>query len=135
MAKVGRIVTRALRLLRVVDATEAPEAEDMTTGIEALNDMMVRFEADGISLGWAAVTGPDEDIPIPHEAEEAVRFNLAVALRAEYGMPIDQDVFQRAADGLSALRRDVLVANPLALRSRLPACGRYNVITDEHEAR
>jgi len=132
MAKVGRIVTRALRLLRVVDATETPQAEDMTTGIESLNDMMARWEADGISLGWSSVSVPDEELPSPVEAEEAIRFNLAVALRPEYGVPIDPDVFQRAEDGLSALRRDTLTSNPLHLRTRQPRAGRYNIKTDEY---
>jgi len=132
MAKVGRIVTRALRLLRVVDATETPQAEDMTTGIESLNDMMARWEADGTSLGWSAVGSPDEELPAPAEAEEAIRFNLAVALRSEYGVPIDPDVFQRAEDGLSALRRDTLTSNPLHLRTRQPRAGRYNIKTDEY---
>ena len=134
MAQVGRMVTRTLRLLRVVDATEAPEAEDMVSGIDALNGMMARWEADGVSLGWAPVEGPADELPAPAEAEEAIRFNLAIVLRGEYGLPLDPDIYQRAEDGLNALRRDVLVANPLQMRSRLQRTCRYNMITDEYES-
>lgn len=133
MAQVGRMVTRALRLLRVVDATEAPEAEDMQSGIDALNAMMARLEADGLSLGWAPVEGPADELPAPAEAEEAIRFNLAIVLRGEYGLPLDPDIYQRAEEGLAALRRDVLIANPLHLRTRLPCSGRYNIRTDEYD--
>ena len=133
MAQVGRMVTRALRLLRVVDATETPEAEDMQSGIDALNAMMSRWEADGLSLGWAPVMGSGDVLPAPAEAEEAIRFNLAIVLRGEYGLPLDPDIYQRAEEGLAALRRDVLIANPLHLRTRLPCSGRYNIRTDEYD--
>ncbi len=133
MAKVERIVTRALRVLRVVDATETPEAEDMASGIDALNDMMARWEADGVSLGWAPVEGPADELPAPTEAEEAIRLNLAIALRPEYGFELGQDVYMRAEAGLAALRRDVLSANPLHMRTRQPCASRYNIRTDEFD--
>lgn len=130
MTTAATIVARALRLLRVIDPTEAPEAEDFDTARTALNGMMRRWEANGLALGWQDVENPADELPAPPEAEQAIAFNLALVLRAEYGVSLDPDVVQMASDGLAELRRDVLVANPLVMRNNLPHCGRYNIRTD-----
>lgn len=113
MAKVLDIVSRALRLLRVTDVNDVPAPEDMATAIVALNAMLQRWEANGLALGWSRVAEPDDVLPLPEEAEEAVAYNLAVRLRAEYGVSLDPDVAAIAAEGLSLLRRDRIVAAPI----------------------
>ncbi|NJB80295.1 packaged DNA stabilization gp4 family protein [Xanthomonas arboricola] len=133
MTTVAQIVARSLRLLRVVDSNEAPEAEDFETARIALNGMMQRWEANGLALGWQSVQTPAEVLPAPPEAEQAIAYNLALMLRPEYGASLEADVIQTANDGLAELRRDMLVANPLVLRQRLPRCGRYNIYTDEYD--
>lgn len=130
MTTAAQIVGRALRLLRVVDPNEAPEAEDFETARVALNSMLRRWEANGLALGWQDVQNPADELAIPAEADQAVAFNLAVMLRAEYGVTLDPDVFTMATDGLADLRRDMLVANPLVLVPRMPRTGRYNIYTD-----
>lgn len=107
------IISRALRLLRVLDPNEAPEAEDSQTALEVLNQMLRRWEADGIALGWNTLALVTNELTIPEEAEEAVAYNLAVKLRPEYGVTIDPDVRETARKGLDALRRDVLNATPI----------------------
>lgn len=129
MPAVAKIVARALRILRVVDSGETTPAGDFETARDALNAMLRRWEANGIALGWQEVENPTDEMPTPDEAERAIIFNLAVELRPEYGVAIDPDVIANARDGLAELRRDVLVANPLVLRQRLPRCGRFNIIT------
>lgn len=131
MVTVQDIVSRALRLLRVLDANAAPKAQDMADGMAALNAMMQRWEADGVALGWSAVDNPADTIPAPVEAEEAISYNLAVRLRPEYGATLDPDVVGIANAGLLALRRDVLTAAPLRLAARTPRAGYYNIYTDE----
>jgi hypothetical protein len=110
MTQVSSIVRDALLHLRVQDAAEAVDAQAMQDAIRALNGMMQRWEADGVSVGWTDVSAPDDTLPAPAEAEEAISYNLAVRLRARYGVAIDPDVIQMATDGLAALRADV-VAN------------------------
>lgn len=130
MPKVIAVVTRALRLLRVVDPNEAPEAVHVTTAIVAMNAMVTRWEANGISIGWSPVESGDEDLPAPAEAEQAITFNLATTLRPEYGVPLDPDIYAVAETGLSDLRRDVAVANPMSW----DRCGsRYNTRTDQYD--
>ena len=107
MAQVQTIVNRALRLLGMLDANESPEAVDTQTAIEALNALMVRWEADGVALGWSAVSSGSETLPAPPEAEMPIAYNLAVVLRPEYGVQIAPDVIAMARDGLGRLLADV----------------------------
>lgn len=108
MTQVSAIVRDALLHLRVQDAAEAVDAQAMQDGIRALNAMLQRWEADGVSLGWTDVAAPTDTLPAPTEAEEAISYNLAVRLRARYGVALDADVIQMATDGLAALRADVI---------------------------
>lgn len=114
MAKVEAIVGRALRLIHVVDPRQPVQAIDMETGITALNAMCRRWEANGMAIGWNDVSAPDEDMPCPPEAEEAIAFNLAITLAPEYEQMPSPVVIAAATRGLSELRCDVKVANPLS---------------------
>lgn len=127
MATTADIVSRALRILGVLDPHEPAEAQDFDSALSALNAMAARWEANGIALGWTAVNDPDDPLPVPVEAEEALAYNLAVRLRSEYGLALEGDVIELARDGLSLLRRDRAIANPLGW----DRChGYYDVYTD-----
>lgn len=130
MATVQDLVSRSLRILRVLDSHSAPEAQQMADAMVALNAMMQRWEANGTALGWMPVSNPADVLPIPVEAEEAVAFNLAVKLRPEYGVQMDPDSIQYAREGLAALERDRLTEMPLRLKARTPGSGRYDIYTD-----
>ncbi len=111
--KVEAIVSRALRLIQVVDPRQSVQNVDMETGIAALNAMMRRWEANGMSLGWADVAAPDDELPVPPEAVEAIAYNLAVTLAPEYATTPDVAVVAVALQGKGDLRADVKNANPL----------------------
>lgn len=131
MATVAEIVSGALGLLRVLDATEAPEAEDMETAISALNMMMVRWEANGYSVGWSPVSNPADVMPNVPEADEAIMYNLAIKLRPRYGVSIDPDVFADASRLKSDVLADVFASSPMEMERGIPGwrC-RYNIRSD-----
>lgn len=133
MATAAHIISRALRIMGVLDPTEAPAAEDFQTALAAFNAMMARWEANGLALGWAPVSAPGNETGLPAEAEDAVVSNLAMRLGPEYGVQLRPDVVALAQDGLRSLQRDRLVSNPLEMRSRLGIGLRYNMITDQYE--
>lgn len=120
MSKVADIIRDALGHLRVLDANEAVEAEDAAESIRALNLMMRRWEASGISLGWSDVSSPDDTLPIPAEAEEAIGYNLALRLYARYGATLDQGMIDAARDGKAALMGDVALSDGFRLSYDLP---------------
>lgn len=113
MTTVAKIVARSLRLIQVIDPSQSVNDRDMETAIEALNAMMQRWEADLLSLGWSPVAAPDDVMPIPVEAEEAVAYCLAMKLAPEYGVSPLPAVAQGAANGMNDLLRDQAVATPI----------------------
>lgn len=120
MSKVSVVIRDALGHLRVLDANEPVEAEDAAEAIRALNLMMRRWEANSIALGWSDVSSPDDDLPAPPEAEEAIGYNLALRLRARYGATLDQDVIDAARDGKAALMGDLALSDGFRLSYDLP---------------
>lgn len=130
MSTVGQIVRDALMHLGVIDANEAVEARDMSDGIRVLNMMLRRWEANGLALGWNDVSSPDDLMPSPPEADEAIGYSLAVKLRARYGVAPSPDVFQFASDGYAVLLRDRFIASPMEFKG---GAGRYNIYSDSYE--
>ena len=120
MALVGEIVAASLRALRVIDPDQNPEPRQYQTAIDAMNRMLARWEADTLALGWIPVRSPDEVFPISARAENAVIYNLAVLLRAEYGVPIDPDVIGMARDEKSGLWADLTRETDSRLTMDLP---------------
>lgn len=113
MTTVAKLVTRALRMIQVVDPMQSVKPQDMAGGIETLNAMLARWEANGLALGWSAVDSPSQEAPIPAEADTAVASNLAIELSPEYGTEPSPWLVTMAADGKNALLRDQMVATPI----------------------
>lgn len=107
MTQVIDIISDALGHLRVIDADSAVPESDVKEGIRTLNNMLRKWESEGITLGWSDVSKPDDLMPSPAEADEAIAYNLAVRLRSKYGTAADADVIHFANDGLALLRAQV----------------------------
>lgn len=120
MAKVGAIIARSLRILRVVDPDEDPTPRQYETAIEALNSMLSRWEADRLSVGWVPVANPAEDVPAADECHDAIVYGLAVKLRSEYGANLDPDVIEMAQTTYADVLRDFAVAYPIKSQARVP---------------
>jgi hypothetical protein len=127
MTAVAVIIRDALSHLKVVDATEAPEAYQLEDAMRALNLMVTRWEASGIALGWVDVTDPDGDLPAPAEAEEALGFNLALKLAPRYGVQPGADVVEFARAGKAALMADIASRDAARLCYDLPAASTARV--------
>lgn len=96
MTKVAEVTNRALRLLRIVDPDEGAEPGQHEVAMAALNAMMRTYRWDRLALGWVAVDNPDDDLPAPAEAVNAMAYALAVELRPEFGATLDPDAMNKA---------------------------------------
>lgn len=105
------IIKDALGHLRVIDAYQATDENDTADALRALNNMVRKWESEGITLGWADVANATDTLNSPPEADEALGYNLAVRLRSRYGVALDADVVNLANDGLGLLR--AMVASSL----------------------
>lgn len=113
MTTVAKLVARSLRLIQVIDPTQAVRDADMETAIEALNAMMQRLEADLVSVGWSPVSKPGDELPFQVEVEQPIAYALAVILAPEYGVTPLPAVIQLANSGMNDLLRDQAVATPI----------------------
>ncbi len=111
-----KLIARALRIIRVLDADEAPESKAAEDALEVLNQMLIRWEADGISLGWSPLNDVSDELPLPQESLEAVAYNLASQLAIEYGVATDGKVEAMASNGYKALLRDVFASTDFTLK-------------------
>lgn len=113
MTTVAATIARSLRLIGVHDPGEPLEATDAQTGIEAMNAMCRRWEANGSPLGWSDVANPSDALPSPPEYDELIAFNLAVTVAPEYDASVPAAVATFAAKAMDDFLRDCAVATPI----------------------
>lgn len=134
MTAVSVVINRALRICKIIDIHDATPAVWTANAITALNQLVNRWEANGLALGWSDVTAPDDTLPAPVEAEEPIVYQLALRLNGESAGQMSDDDKGHAKTLLAELRRDRLTEMPLKLASDLPCSERggwFNIYTDE----
>lgn len=80
MATAGDVVSGALRYIQYQSAYEPVTAEDMSDGIEVLNDMMASWSTDGVRLGYNPVNSSGDYITAPPQSLLAIKQNLGVMM-------------------------------------------------------
>jgi len=106
MATARDVITRSLLLIGAIEAGDAPSAEDASTGLDGLNEMLHAWEREGIDYQHTDLALSDS-LTLDATQIEAVRYNLAVRLAPEYGAPASQEITAIAQRGYAALRRPV----------------------------
>lgn len=133
MATASNIISSAMRKINAMDANESLDASDFATSVDALNGMMTRWEADGLSNGWSDVENPGDECHFPPEIKLAVIYNLAIELAPEFGQQVSAPVAKNAATYLAGLQRDAYVASPLHTNTDMPRSTRgvlWNIYSD-----
>lgn len=133
MATVLDVTRSALRKLQVLDPRQVPSADDQASGLETLNNMMLRWEADGTAMGWTPLSNPSDVLTVPDECLEAIIYNLAVRLAPEYDREPSETVASLAVSGLQEILRDRMVEMPLIQILDTPLgtrTGKYDTLTD-----
>ncbi len=99
-----QLVTRALRLVRVIGQDEAPSASDSSVGLAGLVSLMAMWQASPQMTygGECESTMPTfVDLPtavdIPDELVPAIEYSLAEVLAPEFGAQIDAFTVSMAA--------------------------------------
>lgn len=133
MTTAADIVGSALRKIGSVDPDEPIDAGDYESCIAAMNRMVMRWEAKGISVGWSPVFNPDDIIPAPIDAEDALIYNLAIMIAPEYGSSPSQLVTAMAMATMAELKSSLYVTRRLVVNTDMPSSGngpRWNMYTD-----
>lgn len=107
MTTASDIVTRAFRVAGLNTPSDAIAGEDSVNGLSILNAMLYGWATEGIDLAHSTLT-LDDTILIPRQYEEAVVYNLATRVSAEYGSALDPRVDIQARRGFRALQAGTL---------------------------
>jgi len=125
------IISAALRLIGVLAETETATAEQGAKGLEALNDMLAEWEADGVKLGYPPQDTLGDTFPL-ESFDLPVKYGLAARLADEYGRDPPPRVQMIAANSYTRLVRDAVSAELLPVDlTHMPLGernGLYNVL-------
>ena len=102
MATTLDIITRALRLVKVVAGDETPEADDASNALNVLNNMMFSWKANGVDTTHTTLALATT-FPLNNEYIKPTTYLLADELAGEYGVtPPDQSKVRNSWDVLRA---------------------------------
>lgn len=116
----AQIITDALQEL-LVQASEQPiQADEMQSGIRALNRMMTEWDANGYALGFTIITNPSDLVTIPAGANSAVVYNLAVKLAGQFDAQLTPSLVAAATEGMRVIAKIAVKVPPSYLPDTLP---------------
>ena len=121
MATARDIVTRALRKRKVLSSGEDPTADELTDGLDALNDMLAAWSIDGIDFGHVTLESATV-LDVPDSHLQTVVLSLSERL-TDFGGSMDPMDVLAADRGRSALQAqyfsiaDLTGDNPLCFRN------------------
>src|SRR5690349_10371994 len=127
MATNLQTIERAMRLCGVLDIEESPTSRQAEIGLKVLNQMLIRWEADNVPLGFTAQTSLSAAIPVPDEALSAVDYGLAVELAPEFGASAPDEIKSRAANYFMSVQRDAFIVTPNDLSNMPGGMSRWNI--------
>ena len=100
--KANEVVIDALESI-VVQADEAPvEQSEGRAAIRALNDMMLDWDARGVTLGYTIISDLGDYMTVPLGAIRGIKANLTLELAPKYEVPITPAMLKKAKEGYMA---------------------------------
>lgn len=84
------LVTYGLLKINIIDENSSPSPEQGVTALNVLNDMAANMAADGIHLGWYPQTNLAIVSPLQAKDVGPVKYLLAGALAAHYGITLSE---------------------------------------------
>jgi len=104
MATVAQVAKASLQRI-LVQASEAPlEADEYQDFIFAMNNYMLALDAQGVHLGYTAVSNLADQVTVPLGALRGVIANLAIEVAPDFGGVVTDALVLQAREGLQAMR-------------------------------
>lgn len=85
------IISRALRLIGVIDAATSMEALDAANALDTLNAMLAEWHESGLGLPDYSMSGLTDTLASDAADREAIAYALALRLAPEYGIPLPSE--------------------------------------------
>src|SRR5690606_25650677 len=102
--KAIEIVSRAMRLCRIVDAGEALNADEAQDALATLNAMLAEWHEGGLGLPQYAFDSLQDTQDTDVADAEAMAYQLALRIAPEYGVDLSPLVLAQAARSFATLR-------------------------------
>lgn len=99
-----KIIGRALRLCRVVDADEPLSANDAQDALDTLNAMLAEWHVAGIGLPDYQFDSLQSTIATDAADAEAIAYQLAIRVAPEYGSELSPAARASAEQAMGRLR-------------------------------
>ena len=113
MVTVGDLIKASFYRAGIRDNSQEIEGDDITRGIETLNLLMHRLEADGLEISWVDVTTANDTLYVLDKHKRAMIYILGMDLLSEYQLEPTQ-MFAAAADvAYSTMLRDAYANAPV----------------------
>jgi len=120
MATVAQVAKASLQRI-LVQASEADlEPDEYQDYIFALNNYMLALDANGISLGYTAVSGLGDTVTVPTGALRGIIANMAIEVAPDYNGQVTDALRIAADEGLKTMRLLGQRITPSAYPSNLP---------------
>lgn len=85
------IITTAYRITGLLNENEAPSSELAAEGLEAMNDLLAAWDADGVELGYFPQTNLAATSPLKDSDLMGVKYSLAVVLAGRKNIPLSNE--------------------------------------------
>lgn len=127
MTTAADIIDGALQDIGEYDVGETPPTDDYTVGLTRLNQLLARWERQGIALGFTTLATKDDAMPTPDWADAAIRANLAVLIAPAFGTQASQTTVAEAQSGHRELKNYTTPTPEADLGYLVRRSGAYNI--------
>ena len=104
MATAQTFIESALRKIQIKGAETPLSTQELTDGLEVLNDMGAQLEVEGFELGFTTLSVVGDTVTVPAYSNEFYKLQLAARLATEYAVPFNDSLVA----SLQAARRSVI---------------------------
>lgn len=118
MTTARQVIKSALRKILSYGTGEEPSAQEMTDGLEGLNDLMSNLTVMGARISFKALA-LDDTVNLDDAHIRTIKAQLAVELAPEFGAAVDPQVAFVAREGMKALQADTTLAVSTPIDSAL----------------
>lgn len=110
----SQIIRRALRILTVIDAQEALDANIAQDALETLNAILAEWHEAGLGLPDYSLASITDTLASDAADSEAIAYELALRLAPEYGCPMSPEAAAVGRRAMFHLRsRYLAVSHPI----------------------
>ena len=130
MATALQIISRALRVIGVLDAQTTASAEEARDALEALNTMIAEWHEADIGLPDYVLATYTEELASDSADLTAVTLSLAERIAPEYGRELPVTAQKTLTEAMQRLRLRYFQPGTVSTAEMPGECSTYNIQTD-----